>query len=275
MRHRFRALHLRLIPVLAEAHRRLSPPLDLNSIAPILVLGNQKTGSSAIAGLLAARTGSSMATDLSEAWTREFEFANDRTKLVSFIDANRYYFRRTIVKENSLTLAASTLFAVIPNACGVFVVRHPVQNIRSILDRLDWPGDPRPIESLPDVPRTWQQVINVKPWGTEAADHISALAHRWRLTTEAVIRNRARGEVVRYEDFNDDKLGTIDHVANQLGLPNRLPVGHLLEHPFQPRGTRRGYKIDDVFSEEAVATIERICSDGMADLGYESVRIVG
>lgn len=257
---------------LAALRSRLSTPLDFATADPIVVLGNQKTGSSAIAGLLAARTGVSLAADLEDAWTREFELAQNRAMLDLFIQKNRYTFRHAIVKENSLTLAADGLFDTMPKARGVFVVRHPVDNIRSILDRLTWPGDPRPVESLKEAPATWQQVFNLGLWGVDVADHISALAHRWRLTTEAVLRNRPRGFVVRYEDFDHNKLGTIDLLATDLALNDREPIDHLLDHAFQPRGSRRNDSVHTVFSDETLNAIVQICSEGMRTLGYDSTQ---
>ncbi len=249
---------------------RISRPLDLTLADTILVLGNQKTGSSAIAGLLAARTGNSLATDITDAWTREFALAHDRTLLEQFIKANRRYFRHDIVKENSITLAADGLFAALPRARGVFVVRHPVNNIRSILDRLNWPGDPSPLESLPAAPGAWRQVVDVRPWGVDVADHITSLAHRWRLSSEAILRNRSRGILVRYEDFDDDKVSTIDHLADELGFRDRKPIHHLLDHAFQPKGTRRNDPVQDHFSEQTLALITQICSESMNAFGYDA-----
>ncbi len=265
-------MHNRLISGLATIHRWLTPPLNLGTISPILFLGNQKTGSSAIAQLLAARTGLTIATDLTAAWTEELDLATDPVLLAAFIQKNRYHFRRTIVKENSLTLAADGLFDAMPMARAVFTARHPVHNIRSILDRLHWPGEARSLEQLPDLPDSWRQVIDVKAWGINAPDSISALSHRWRLTTDALLRNRKRANVVKYEDFCSDKVAVIDQLADSLELKERHPIDDLLNYAFQPRGNRRDDCIFDVFSNEAITSIEQICSLGMAALGYESVR---
>ena len=233
-------------------------------------MGNQKTGSSAIAGLLAARTHASLAPDVHGAWQMEHALATGALPARAFLQRYRYYFRHKIVKENSLTLAADALLPALPHGQPVFVVRHPLHNLRSILDRLGWPGTPQPPSVLPPIPHAWRAIVDVQTWGVEASNHITALAERWRLTAETALRHRDRALLIRYEDFSADKQGIIDGLADTLGLTARYSIDALLDHSFQPRGTRRGTELGTVFTPETQARVLQICGPAMQALGYDT-----
>ena len=116
--------------------------------APVFVLGHQKSGTSAVAALLAELTGSSAAIDLFEETRNPVidRVVRGEMSLERYLRRNRLDFSRLIVKEASLTFLYPQLAARFPGARFVFVVREPLANLKSVLDRLGLPGD---LERLP------------------------------------------------------------------------------------------------------------------------------
>jgi hypothetical protein len=260
-----------LEPYWARFYPLISTQLDLRALRPILVLGNQKTGSSAVAHLLAAHGDLSLAADVHPAQGRERHVASlDAPAMAGFIQRARYYFRRDVVKENALTPGAGALLAALPNARAVFVARHPAHNVRSILDRLDLPGHPCPLGEI-QVESGWQEVVDGSALGLNASDHITALARRWQALTDTYLLHRERLHLVRYEDFQTDKSGVIAELAERCDAPRRADIGPLLDRPFQPRGKHRTTPLEDFFSEEALRIIDRCCAGGRRALDYDPI----
>ena len=260
-----------LWPVAVKGHQLLTPRLDLATLDPVLVLGNQKTGSTAIARLLAAIGQLDVASDIHVLQASNVQVANNPESVAAFIQKARYYFRRSVIKENALTPATDALLDVLPQARPVYIVRHPVHNIRSILDRLDLPGTPRTLAPLEIADDGWTSIVDSRHLGFEAADHITSLAKRWTYMTAIYRRHSERLTLVRYEDFMADKMATIRRLADQLGIDEQQDIRPLLDVPFQPRGTHRSTAPVSFFSAEALAIINRHCASGMEALDYEPI----
>ena len=258
-------------PLLVTGARWGTPRLSLSEIAPVLILGNQKTGSTAIAELLAQYGDLWATTDLHPLQSPDAQIENEPASVACLIQRLRYYFRRDLVKENELTAATDSLLEVFPRARPVFVVRHPVQNVRSILDRVSLPGRPLPFETLDLSGGGWERIVRGHDYGIEADDHITSLALRWCRTTTIYLRHSDRLHLVRYEDFMSDKLGTINALATRLGVEPKEDIRPLLDVPFQPRGDHRSTPPNDFFSDQALDIIHERCVDGMSALNYEPV----
>lgn len=267
----FQKVERKLWPALVWIHRYLTPQLDLESIDPVIVLGNQKTGSTAIARLLAAWGNLRAVTDVPPFQSSRTYLPNNPASLEPFLQRARYYFRHDLVKENALTPATDALLSLLPRARSTYVVRHPVQNVRSILDRLGLPGSPRPLHTLDLSDRGWRPIVENRHFKGQAKDHITSLAQRWSRTTDVYQRHRDRLVLVRYEDFMDDKEDCIRRLANKLGVPHENDIRSLLDVPFQPRGQHRSVSPESFFSAEALAIINRECADGMETLDYEPI----
>lgn len=261
----------KLWPVLVWAYRTLSPPLDLDSLDPVLVLGNQKTGSTAIAELLAAWGNLSATTDIHPLQSADSDLPSDPAAVERFLQRARYYFRQNLVKENALTPATDALLDVLPQVRPVYVVRHPVHNVRSILDRVGLPGTPRPLHTLDLSNGGWRPIVANRHFKGTAQDHITSLAQRWSDTTALYRRHRDRLTLVRYEDFTADKEGCIRRLANRLDVPQETDIRPLLDVPFQPPGQHRSVSPTSFFSAEALAIINRTCADGMDTLNYDPI----
>jgi hypothetical protein len=267
-------------PHWARLYGRFAPPLKPARIAPVLVLGNQKTGSSAIAHLLAACGGLSLAADVHPAQGRERRMAHlDASEMRAFIQNEaRYYFGHAVVKENALTPATGALLGALPQARGVFIVRHPAHNIRSILDRLGLPGTPRPLGTVaPELPAAgWREVVTnaaLRSDDPEDApeDHITALARRWATLARRYLRHAERLHLARYEDFMAEKAGFVRRLADTLDIPFQRDIESLLDVPFQPRGAHRGAALDQFFSTDALHIIDECCASEMHMLRYDRV----
>lgn len=242
---------------------------------PVIVLGNQKSGTSVVAHLLADAAGLSKTIDAPPFWRNRFRllYYGDRT-VEELVDAYSVYFDVDLVKEPMLTFAYDQVRERFPDADYVQVVRDPRDNIRSLLDRHDLPGD---AERLPDSHRERLEAkkkttIDADLWAEPGDHYIDVLAKRWNMAVDPIFEADQSPTVVRYEDFVEDKVGTIHDLADSLDLEIVEDISEKVDRSFQPRGQRRGRSYPEVFGEENLDRIERICGDRMVELGYEPQR---
>jgi hypothetical protein len=238
---------------------------------PIILLGNQKSGTTAIAALLAEMTGLSAALDLKKEMK---DPVIDRIKtgglsMGDFVRRNKLDFSREIIKEPSLSPYYRELAEEFPRARFVMVIRDPRDNIRSILNRLKIPGSLSDIS--PDqrsrISRAWELIIDGRWLGLEGASYIEMLAARWNYIADLYLANPDRMILVKYEDFTRNKMGTLLGLASALGLEKKRDVSGRVDVQFQPAGDRSVRWID-FFGPGNLAAIERICSERMRRLGY-------
>ena len=242
---------------------------------PIIVLGNQKSGTTAIAALLSEMTGLSVTLDLKR------EMKNpviDRVRtsglsMAEFVRMNKLDFSRDIIKEPSLSPFYLELQECFPLSKFVMVIRDPRDNLRSILNRLKIPGN------LPDirdadtsrVTRAWELILDGRWLGLDGANYIDMLAQRWNAIADVYLDNADRMILLKYEDFSKDKVGELGRLARALGLEKKHDVSHRVDVQFQPAGDR-GVRWDEFFGAENLPRIERICAERMARFGYAASR---
>ena len=242
---------------------------------PLFVLGNQKSGTTAIAALLAEATGRSVTLDLArEVWNPTFhKIPSGGFSFDDFVARNRWGFSREIVKEPNLTLFYPELVRTFPEATFLFVLRDPRDNLRSLLNRLNLPGD---LETLPEAAWSTDNPLSTPGWGVVFDAHwrgisgehyIDHLAHRWRFCVEVYLANAERMQLCRYEDFAADKAGKIVAIAETLGYPIVGDVSGRLDYPFQPGGDKSSVWAE-FFGLENQARIEAICAEGMREMNY-------
>lgn len=261
----------KLWPVFSFGHRLLTPRLDLESLDAVFVLGNQKTGSTAVAELLGAWGNLNAVTDIPPLQSPHATLANEPGAVTSFLQHFRFYFRHDLIKENALTPATDALLSVLPRARPIYVVRHPAHNIRSILDRVGLPGTPRALDRLDLSDWGWEPIVENRQFEGQPDDHITALAQRWSATTAIYRRHQDRVSLVRYEDFMADKEDCIRRLADRLDIPQKRDIRPLLDVPFQPRGRHRSVPPASFFSGDALEIINRECAEGMAALDYAPI----
>jgi hypothetical protein len=238
---------------------------------PIILLGNQKSGTTAIAALLAEMTGLSATLDLEKEMK---DPVIDRVKtgglsMREFVARNKLDFSREIIKEPSLSPYYPELAAEFPRARFVMVIRDPRDNIRSILNRLKISGS---LSNIPErerarVSRAWELILDGRWLGLDGGNYIAMLAQRWNYIVDLYLANPDRMILVKYEDFSKNKIGKLDELASALGLEKRNDVSSRVDVQFQPAGDRN-VRWKDFFGPENLSAIERICGDRMRGLGY-------
>ena len=237
---------------------------------PIVVLGNQKSGTTAIAGLLARHTGLSVTLDMPAICLAIDGLLRGTRSLEAFARTYRWYFSNAIIKEPWLTFLATQTKEIVPGATFVLVVRDPRDNIRSICDRLgvrgDSDSDPPAIRRLT---RGWREVFPDEAEVAERLHYVESLARRWRRAARVVEELAPTTvRVVRYEDFVADKAACIARLARDLGREPAEDVRGIVDKPFQPAGRSRDVAWSDFFGPSNLSRIERICADEMERYGY-------
>lgn len=238
---------------------------------PILVFGNQKSGTSAISMLLGEATGLRTQMDIRGVWEPHLTpLLAGQTGLDEFVRRNAYAFSAPIVKEPGLTFVARALAAHFPKSPCIFIVRNPFQNVRSILNRLGLDGrideagfDAR---SLPNA--TWRSIMTGADLGLEATDPITVQALRWVRAVAEYDAQPERFILMRYEDFLRDKETAITNLARRVGLEPAHSIAGSKDRQFQPRG-KSGVDPAAFFGSRNHATIARVCGPAARRLGYD------
>ena len=239
---------------------------------PVFILGNQKSGTSPIAGLLSKLTGLPLTMDI----RREIERPQiERVRhgdltFQAFVKRNKLDFSRPLIKEPNLTFVYDELTEAFPDSLIVFVYRDPRDNIRSILNRVDATGDQENLTEvqLRDMTAGWRRVFQGEPIGRKGDHFVETLAYRWEAAAKLLIDNEAHVKSVRFEDFLRDKVGEITRLAEVLGLPVLHDIAEHVDFPFQPPGDR-SVTWQSFFGQDNLGRIERICGRSMERLGYD------
>jgi len=240
---------------------------------PVFILGHQKAGTSAIAALLGEYTGLSATIDLKQE-IRDLlipRIVSGQADLEDLIKRNREEFAAPIVKHPNLTLIYPSLRLRFPESQFVFVVRDPRDNIRSILDRLDLPGD---LETIDDehwaaLPRPWRLILGEGQPGWERRTYLEALADRWAGMVRTYLEHRNQMHLIRYEDFREAKETEIANLARSLRLPAAADISKSVDQPFQQRGMNRNIPVGEFFGPHNLRRIEDRCQSEMHQIGYE------
>lgn len=238
---------------------------------PILVLGNQKSGTSAIAALLAEMTGLSVTIDLKKEIPHPTydKIIKGELTFSEFVRCNKLDFSRDIVKEPNLTLLDKELVEYFPNSQFVFVIRDPRDNIRSILNRLQLPGSLTRLEAKQwqNMSQGWKLILDNRWLGLSGENYIEMLAHRWNFTSDVFLKNKERMKLIRYEDFLQDKIGEIANLAEALNLKPSKDISDKVDIQFQGRGNRE-VKRSEFFGKNNLSVIDEICGERMRLLNY-------
>lgn len=232
----------------------------------LIVEGNQKSGTSVIAALLARVGGLQAGIDIPCTWPPQAEaLIRGDVRLADLRRRHAKQFAHRVLKEPNLTFVHEQVQRLYPRARFVFVVRDPRDNIRSILDRMGLPGT---VAARPDGPSdAWSSILDGPAWGLPGGSPIEVLCHRWNRCAQTYIQHEAAFTLVRYEDFCDDKQGTIEAAAKQAGIRIRHSVGIAAEEQFQTRGSNRDLPLDTFFKSN-LAVIEDLCATTMRHFRY-------
>jgi hypothetical protein len=255
--------------------RRLRAVVDRLTVTvhprPVILLGTEKSGTSAITHLLADRCSLTKTVDIPELWP---PFVVDVMRgAVPFADVVRRTprpFAAAIIKENTLVYFFDQVAARFPDARFAFIARDPRDTVRSVLNRLSVPGNLEDFDPLAwSIPVSWQAVLEPVHWGLPGSSHyIDVLAERWKIAAQVYLDHRQRMALVRYEDFVADKQGTVDELARRLGLTPAAPISSGLDVQYQPRGRDRATPWPTFFGAANLRRIEERCGPVMKQLGY-------
>lgn len=242
---------------------------------PLLILGNQKSGTTVVAALLQQITGVSATLDITRAIKDVSILMRLRYGLEDiseFIERYRCEFSKTIIKEPGLTFVWDQLSVYFPGATYVFVQRDPRDNIRSVLNRLKIPGhlpniDPNEYEEL-NKKNPWRLALDSTWLGRPSDTYIEGLAYRWVIATEAYQRNSNKTILVRYEDFKAAKVETIHRLAEKCGLQARFDISDKVDVQYQSKGQSH-IKWEEFYGQDNLARIDEICGPFMVDFNYQ------
>ena len=242
--------------------------------APVFVMGNQKSGTSAVAALLARACGLSYDIDIGGFRVPEYtEIYKDRSKLPTLIGQRaKIEFSKGLVKEPNLTFLLPEILRLHPRSRLAFVMRDPRANIRSTLNRLKIPGNLQEIEPdrYPELSPMWRAIL-FNEWVGDPdreLNYVGRAAERWRIATEHFLNAGDAGELIRYEDFRPARRATIEDLAARLGLTVKHDVSPYVDVQFQPRGQQTTDFLS-FFGPDNLTTIERECAEGMKLFNYQ------
>jgi hypothetical protein len=238
---------------------------------PVIVLGKEKSGTTAIAALLARHADLTVTLDIRALFGRVSEsiIAGDLSFEVVMRRARRD-FSRDIIKQPSLTWMYPQLRRRLPGARYVIIVRDPRDNIRSVFNRVGLPGTLRDIDDrqYAELPKHWHW--NFTRPGVLALpgdNYIEHAAERWNRATDVYLEHSDEMLLVRYEDFVADKLRFVYDLAEALGLRHAVDISAEADRQYQRRGDR-GVTWEEFFGRRNLATIERVTADRMRAMGY-------
>jgi hypothetical protein len=242
----------------------------------VVVLGHQKGGTTAIAKLLGRMCQMPVSVD------PFYEVDRGRAKAVESVFrgevqlsavARRHptLFWQPIVKDADFTFLWTQVAGLYPEARFVYVARHPVDTIRSVLNRLGLPGDPSPgvLPPMRNPTRHWELILAGSLPRVPGDDYVEKLAHRWQLAADTYATHRNRMLLVRYEDFLRDKVSELTQVAGSLGLVAERDVFAEVDVPYQPPGNDKTSPLG-FFGSRRIDRIVGICARGMQQMGYRT-----
>ena len=250
-------------------HRAINDCYKLESTR-IIVLGNQKSGTTAIAKLLAEHTAQSVLLDTPLIWEPNLtRMVKEKTSLEKIINHNKYYFSRQIIKEPNLTFFFDELISVYPASVKyIFIVRDPRDNIRSLLNRIKVPGNLNDIGKYIQNFTIHERVLFDKKIIPYNSDHyIEQLAERWVRAVDVYHKYKTKLTLVRYEDFKKSKATFINDLALQMGCVAKKDISAIVDIQYQPRGNQE-VSWSDFFGKENLDRINKICRPYLQELGY-------
>ena len=234
----------------------------------VWIFGFQKSGTSAIAGLLAYMTDKSVTIDTKYLWTPySTAIRAGHLDLEKHVNRYSYPFSKDILKEPGATFYIDKIDSFFTLNKYIFITRNPFDNIRSILNRLNLPGNQDFID-LADVPPLWRAKFST------GKDYVLDLARLWlEANDQEEYMNNERCILVKYEDFTKNKEDMIASLAKDLDLPVVRSIKKIQNHQFQPKGITNA-NLNTFFGEKNIAVIKEVCGKRMKELNYEIPQIL-
>jgi hypothetical protein len=207
-------------------------------------------------------------------WYKQIKLYNGEIELEKFISENPHRFAKELVKEPDLTFLYDKITKIFPKSKVVLIVRHPVDNIRSVLDRVniapnDLPINIKKMDEM-DIIDPWKWFVSGEVLENNPTNKIPyTIAYNWVYTVNLYLNNKESIYLIRYEDFIEDKIKSINSYCEGLNIEKINDISHLVDKQYQPKGENKGKDVNKLFSEKVIENIEYICSSGMQKLGYK------
>ena len=220
-----------------------------NSAATI-ILGFPKSGTSALTGMLATRSGKSASIDTPCLWEPYLKkIQEDGLDFKKHVFNNPFRFSKDIVKEPNMVFLLDKLPEVFKMNKVIIIRRNPYKNIKSILDRLGLPGNLQRDSELPEFNKNWQRLL----LEGKGDNYVERLANKWYNVDSQLklISEYSLTFEVQYEDFNEHKVQTIDSIIEFLNWERKNSIDQILNKPYQPRSANN-ISISDFFGDNLV-----------------------
>jgi len=244
---------------------------------PLLILGHQKSGTTVIAALLGKVAQQAVTIDpfhqidLNAALRQKLY--NHDIPFQKILKQHPYYFSTPIIKDPNFTFLYEPLKFSFPQSQYLLVMRDPRDTIRSILNRLQIPGNlpqlsPAYQNKLANMSaRGWDLMLQGQLPQVSGETYIQRLAQRWLICAETYQNYQQELQLIRYEDFNQNKVKTIQNLAQTLGLQATGDITQAVNQQYQPKGDRAVNWLE-FFGRDNLAQIEDICGEKMLDFQY-------
>tara|TARA_B100000073_G_C23722455_1_gene568103 strand:- start:418 stop:1260 length:843 start_codon:yes stop_codon:yes gene_type:complete len=244
-----------------------------SNLSPIFILGNQKSGTSAIASLLGKMSTQKTSIDLLYCgfYFRIFkQWKQNKISTKQFIQINKLDFSNKIIKEPHLSVFYNELNKEYTQAKFVMIIRNPYDNIRSILDRLKIQGNKIDLNNNDKrkIFHSWNLLFDNNWINGNERNYIKCLAERWNIITNIYLENQDNLILIKYEDFLKDKTNTIIQLCKQLGLEQKIDISEYLNKQYQPKGKNKNIPLNEFFGKDNFQKITKICQNNMKKLGY-------
>lgn len=231
--------------------------------SPVFVLGNQKSGTTAIAQLLSLATNKTYSHDM--LYRHRFnssQVLQPDCTIRAFVEALPLEFYNDIIKEPNFSFLLPSILREFPNSKVLFIVRNPISNVRSIFDRLGISGnyegsDPCAVKNLHEE-NVWLSALKAHlPQSDDLpCSFVASMSLRWLELAKMAYDYRKYVLIVRYEDFLSDKPGVIKHLCEFAGLDVTSDTQPYYGKQFQPRGKSQ-HDSASFFSYQNLCVIRR------------------
>ena len=256
-------------------HRAFSRALFAGQIRrpKCFVLGNQKSGTSAIGNLISIASGLSYGQDvLYFSGKPLIDSLHDGSLSISELKRKHpYVFAYGVVKDPNLAFWTQDLSLRFPSARQVAIVRDPFQNIRSIFNRFNLDGRTTRLDRTQlegSVAERWIQYLEGHYHGHSDPNPVKVMALRWSSMNQSILQNANSIKIVKYEDFVRDKTSTIQDVLKHLELKQVHAIEQHVNTQFQPAGDPN-LNLNEFFGAENLQVIRSVCGPAANKLKYE------
>ena len=201
----------------------------------ILLLGLNKSGTSVTINLISKKADISFFDDFPYRLGGFEKVLSGNTTLESYVKKHSYYFSKEIIRYPIQPEAIDLARKCFEMNKYLLTIRHPANNIKSILSRLNIRGDLKNLDtSKLNIHSNWLRML------TKKENYIDSLIACWNeaYSQEELIRTQ-NCIIFKYEDFLKNKELYITNKVKELGLEPKFSIEEYLNTQYQPSGTNK------------------------------------